>query len=211
MIYAVKVGAVPGLYSTWDECKKQVHGYPGAVFKKFQDFDMDGVRDFMQEVPVNAICTEKDEAPIVPDEGVWIAYTDGSYNPETKACGAGLVLFHDNIKETFSKLNDDPAAEGMRNVTGEILAAWTAIDMATSGGACKLIIRHDYTGISQWANGKWRANNQYTKAYQAKVAAARYLIDIEFEHVPAHTGVTYNEEADRLAKKACGLEGENNE
>ena len=33
--YAVKVGRVPGIYSSWDECLEQVNKYPKAKFKKF--------------------------------------------------------------------------------------------------------------------------------------------------------------------------------
>lgn len=33
--YAVKKGKVPGVYETWDACKAQTHGFPGAVFKSF--------------------------------------------------------------------------------------------------------------------------------------------------------------------------------
>ncbi|XP_033341720.2 ribonuclease H1 isoform X2 [Megalopta genalis] len=33
--YAVAKGHQPGIYGTWDECKAQVHQYPGAIFKKF--------------------------------------------------------------------------------------------------------------------------------------------------------------------------------
>lgn len=33
--YAVKKGRHPGIYRTWDECKKNVDGFPGAVFKGF--------------------------------------------------------------------------------------------------------------------------------------------------------------------------------
>lgn len=33
--YAVKVGLVPGIYETWDECKKNVDGFPGAKYKSF--------------------------------------------------------------------------------------------------------------------------------------------------------------------------------
>ena len=34
--YAVKQGKVPGIYRTWDACKAQVHGYPGAIYKGFE-------------------------------------------------------------------------------------------------------------------------------------------------------------------------------
>jgi hypothetical protein len=33
--YAVQVGRQPGVYDSWPDCQKQVHGYKGAVFKGF--------------------------------------------------------------------------------------------------------------------------------------------------------------------------------
>lgn len=33
--YAVQKGRVPGIYTTWSECEKQVRGYSGAVYKSF--------------------------------------------------------------------------------------------------------------------------------------------------------------------------------
>mmetsp|Transcript_10871 Transcript_10871/g.28309 ORF Transcript_10871/g.28309 Transcript_10871/m.28309 type:complete len:324 (-) Transcript_10871:321-1292(-) len=35
--YAVRVGAVPGIYHSWDECKGQVLRYPGSVYKSFSN------------------------------------------------------------------------------------------------------------------------------------------------------------------------------
>ena len=204
-VYVVRVGRNPGIYPNWDACKEQVNGYPGAVFKKFDSSDKEAIEAFMGGEYKDVAFLDKDSAAMAVADGVWVAYTDGSYNPETKECGAGLVLFIDGKKETFSCLNEDKEAESMRNVTGEILAACMAIDMACHHHAKKLIIRHDYTGISEWANQHWQAKNKYTQAYQNKVFVARKFIDIEFEHVPAHTGVKYNEEADMLAKKACGM------
>eukprot|EP00961_Rhodomonas_salina_P083306 1119123-Rhodomonas_salina.1 len=33
--YAVKVGRCVDIYTTWDECSAQVHGFPSADFKGF--------------------------------------------------------------------------------------------------------------------------------------------------------------------------------
>ena len=33
--YAVRTGRNPGIYRTWDQCKKQVMGYPAAQYKGF--------------------------------------------------------------------------------------------------------------------------------------------------------------------------------
>ena len=38
-VYAVKKGLVPGLYKTWSDCAQQVNGYPGAVYKKFDNIN----------------------------------------------------------------------------------------------------------------------------------------------------------------------------
>jgi len=38
-VYAVKKGLVPGIYKTWVDCVEQVNGYPGAVYKKFDDIN----------------------------------------------------------------------------------------------------------------------------------------------------------------------------
>lgn len=37
--YAVKKGKKPGIYFTWNECKKQVSGYSGAQYKSFESED----------------------------------------------------------------------------------------------------------------------------------------------------------------------------
>ena len=34
-MYSVYKGYQPGIYNSWDECKKQIIGYSGAKFKKF--------------------------------------------------------------------------------------------------------------------------------------------------------------------------------
>ena len=33
--YAVRFGRIPGIYTSWNECKKQVNGFKGAIYKKF--------------------------------------------------------------------------------------------------------------------------------------------------------------------------------
>ena len=203
--YAVRVGLTPGIYESWDECKTMVIGYPKAEYKKFATYPE--AEQYMGKTPTTT--------PTVPDEeypseartpGVYVAYTDGSYNLEDSVAGAGLVLFHDGIKSTFNDVEHNEEATKMRNVAGEILAAEMAIDMAIAAGASKLIIRHDYTGISEWAELRWKAKNPFTAHYQSKACGARLHLQLVFEHIDAHTGNAYNEEADRLAKKAVGLE-----
>ena len=45
--YAVRQGRKIGMFLTWDECKKQVMGYPGAIYKSF------GTEEEAKEYPVS--------------------------------------------------------------------------------------------------------------------------------------------------------------
>lgn len=44
--YAVKCGRRTGVYGSWDECREQVDGHPGAIYKGFK-YNADAVA-FMQ-------------------------------------------------------------------------------------------------------------------------------------------------------------------
>ena len=65
--YAVKKGRSPGIYETWADCKKQVDGFPGAVYKGFPV--REEAEDFMgqkDKTPEDAVETVKAEA-----SGTW--------------------------------------------------------------------------------------------------------------------------------------------
>ncbi len=34
--YAVKKGHKKGIFESWDECKKNINGYSGAIYKSFK-------------------------------------------------------------------------------------------------------------------------------------------------------------------------------
>ena len=38
--YAVRVGRIVGIFFTWEDCKRQVHKYPGAEYKSFDRIDL---------------------------------------------------------------------------------------------------------------------------------------------------------------------------
>ncbi|VUZ51707.1 unnamed protein product [Hymenolepis diminuta] len=52
--YVVKAGKTPGIYGTWSECQKQVHGFTGAIFRKFST--MAEAEKFLEDdVPVSFV------------------------------------------------------------------------------------------------------------------------------------------------------------
>lgn len=192
--YAVKKGHKPGIYTSWDECKKQVEKFSGAVYKSFTS--LEDAKNFI-----------KLEEEKIVDYGL-IAYVDGSYNIKTKEYGFGCILIEGQkvIKELSGK-GDKEALVSMRNVAGEILGSLAAMKFALENGYPGVCIYYDYEGIEKWANGLWRANKIGTQNYQKLVNEYRKKINISFIKVLAHSGDFFNERADKLAKKVVGING----
>ena len=192
--YAVKTGRKPGIYLSWDACKAQITGYSGAVYKGFETEDE--ARLFLSDSRI-----EKE-----PSEDALVAYVDGSYNVATKEFSYGMVLLEAEkvIAKECEKSNDASLA-AMRNVAGEIKGAEAAMRYAKEHDRKELVIYHDYEGIAKWCLGEWKANKEGTKAYKAFYDAISRQIQITFVKVKGHSGDTYNEMADQLAKQALGL------
>lgn len=135
------------------------------------------------------------------------AFVDGSYNAETHTYGWGGFLIdkfgHKHILQGSGK---KVTLSKMRNVAGEILGASDAIQTALKLGMKELTIYYDYEGIEKWVTGKWCARKKETKQYAAFAeSAVKSGLKLYFEHVKAHSGIPFNEEADNLAKKSVGL------
>ena len=136
-----------------------------------------------------------------------IAFVDGSFNVSNSKIGSGIVLLYPN--GTIKKFSLTIVAEseeliGMRNVSGEIMAAHRAAIFAKNERK-SITIFHDYEGVAKWVNGEWKAKKPETKKYQDAMTDLMKRIEIKFVKVPAHAGVHFNELADRLAKDACNL------
>lgn len=199
--YAVKKGRKTGIFRSWNECRAQVDKFSGAVYKGFETLEeAQAYLDGEKNAPVSSSPED------FLKEAELVAYVDGSYNPANGKYGCGCVLLYDDHVETLSKTGDDPEAASMNNVAGEILGAVCAAEYAAAHGFSSLLIAHDYTGVGCWADGSFQAKNRFTQTYQQTIEKYRRMLTIKFCKVDAHTGIKYNEMADRLAKKAVGLE-----
>ncbi len=192
--YAVKKGRQIGIFSSWNECEKQVKGFPGALYKSFTS--KDEAEAFLDLSPKMTI-----------DNDGLIAYVDGSYNQKNKQYGYGCILLYGQqvVAQYYGK-GDNPEYVTMRNVAGEIAGAQRAIEYAIEHQYPLVCIYYDYEGIEKWANRIWKANKPGTIAYQKFVEKSRQHIQITFMKVLAHSGDFYNEMADSLAKKAVGIQ-----
>ena len=86
--YAVKRGKVPGVYTSWEECQKQLKGFKGNCYKGF----------FTQEEAENFLIDKQ------PKFCEAVAYTSGGYNIYTDHYGWGGILSNKSKKKLKKNL-----------------------------------------------------------------------------------------------------------
>ncbi|MCI8668798.1 MAG: reverse transcriptase-like protein [Lachnospiraceae bacterium] len=197
--YAVKEGRIPGIYLSWEDCKVQVNGYSGAVYKSFSSESE--ARSFMEN---HADTADMNTCP-ESDPGTVLAYVDGSYGSSSDEFSYGMVILDHGREYKFSEKIVDKELAAMNNVAGEIKGAEAAMKYALEKGFQKLIIYHDYEGIARWCLGEWKTNRKGTRDYKAFYDSIKDRLQVHFVKVAGHSGDKYNDMADELAKQALGI------
>ena len=218
--YAVKQGRKTGMFLTWDDCKKQVMGYPGAIYKSFgtreeaeaylgvtgaQTGQKNGTVDATERTAGITRSVSSGNNKSENTENAVEIYVDGSYHAATKEFSYGMVVLIDGKEEKFSQKMTDPELAQMRNVAGEIKGSEAAMQYALDHKIPSIIIYHDYQGIASWCNGDWKANKPGTIAYRDFYREASRKIKIQFRKVKGHSNDKYNDMVDQLAKEALGI------
>lgn len=190
--YAVKKGKKTGIFSTWDECKEQVTGYKGAVYKSFKT--LSEAEAFLER-------NEEKIENIEEVDGVY-AYIDGSFDRINGIYGSGVVIVDGDKKHEYKHAGNREDYAQLHNVAGELEAAkfvmWYAVDKKIK----EITLFYDYQGIEAWAVGDWKANLPYTQDYVKFYNKVKTAVKVNFVKVKAHTGIELNEVVDKLAKEA---------
>ena len=197
MYYAVKKGRETGIFESWEECQKQITVYSGSEFKKFKE-----LYQAEEYLSISELNIEKND-----DLNGLHAYIDGSFSTKLQETGYGAVILYNGevihtIKGSSKKYID------MRNVAGELFAVAVSIKWAVENGYKSITLHHDYSGIAHWAKGEWKRKQEGTINYKKFIDDISEKINISFVKVKGHSGDTYNDMADRLAKEAVNITDE---
>lgn len=131
---------------------------------------------------------------IPPD---YSAFVDGSFIDGR--VGWGAVILHN--ARTVEKLKGGAKMPEARQVGGELTATIRVLEWCTHHHVDAITIFYDYEGIEKWATGEWRATKPLTQRYQERLK--EFDIHITWQKVPAHSGIKWNELADKLAKQGA--------
>ncbi len=201
--YVVKEGAKIGIFTNWAECQASVKGYKGAVFKGFET-KAEALEWQNGSVSVSSDHSESSKE-YIPLDSIgpidYEVYTDGSFCKGRYSYGYAFIKDGEVIFES-NGVGEDLEAASMRNVAGELAAVVHAVEKAKKLSA-RILIYHDYSGVSHWVTGDWQAKNKFTQAYVAFMREHHGLY--EFKKVTGHSGDRFNDYVDRLAKLALGI------
>lgn len=216
--YAVKKGKIPGIYCNWEEAKKQIKGFSGAIYKSFPTLEQ--AEEYMakdiNELKLNIDKIEKDinsklEKKIknIGDKEV-IAFVNGSYSSNIdgkEKYGFGALLFTKKHKERLFKAFVNKEYMASKNIAGELIGVMQSISWAIKNNKDKITIYYDYEGVEKWAKKEWEAKQKITRKYRKFIDEKSKLIDINFVYTKADSGIRYKEIADSLAKRSLESQG----
>lgn len=195
--YAVKKGHSIGVFKTWTECQAATKGFPGAAFKSFESEEE--AEAYVADFDIYLDHIKKDI-----EDGYIVAFTDGSYDKDTKQYSYGVVIIDNNLVEfELSGSSKNEAYADSANIAGEVFGLINALDWSVSNNFRKIKIYHDYIGLSEWVTGRWKANSSIALLL-VSIIQKKYIdvVEIAFEHVKGHSNNRFNHKADQLASDA---------
>ena len=204
--YAVRRGRQVGIYTSWADCRAQVHGYAGAQYKAFPTHAEAeaylvaaelGVSQPLPQIGKPQRSSETGSRVQVWVDGACVAASDGALY-----IGWAFLVNEDGQEWHRDSGSDVPADSYQhRNVAGEIMAVRKAIAWCQLAGIKEMSIHYDYQGLESWVTGDWKAKTSFTQEYASLVQNSRLII--HWVKVKAHSGELGNEIVDTLAREAA--------
>jgi ribonuclease HI len=220
--YVVHKGEKPGIYSTWNECKKNVDNFEGAIFKKFENekeaiqFLQSGFGNYKKKEKVD-LPEKKSISETLDKDSIYI-YTDGScikMKNKIVIAGYGIYIPSKNISIALPLLN-----QKITNNRAELSAIIESInylnDEEINNNIIKIVTDSQYSMYLFHGTGERYEKNGYKQDGKGvpnidlikKLLEIKRKYNIDLIKVRAHTGKKdvhslNNEIADKLANEGA--------
>lgn len=193
--YAFK-GEEKKIFESWDQLQKYAEDKKGYTQKSFSS--LEEANAFLEGKDIYGEAVKKKN-----DEGFVVAYTDGSYEEKISAYSYGaFIIAPDGKTKELCGAGNRPEFVSTRNVAGEIFGVIEALKWTYYNGYSKLLVYHDYEGLSKWASGEWGAKSPVSLFYLESIKKYLKIVDCSFVKVKGHSNDKYNDMVDKLAKDA---------
>jgi ribonuclease HI len=186
--YVVKKGIIPGIYRYWNECQEQINGYPGAIYKKFNN--MQEASKFLASNDINLLndvsssdepkkikdtfhgkLKNKDDSIFNQDNNMYLTdytymFCDGSAIHDTNyksiRCGFGIFAIKSNGDSV--SLSQELINSGTNNLAelNAILTGFKIIKKIESKQTCIISdSKYALNCLLVWSEN-WKVNNWLT-------------------------------------------------
>jgi ribonuclease HI len=213
--YAVRCGHKPGIYRSWEECRRQVEGYSNAEYKRFASMDEAGhyltgnARPKPAEpVQINLTKPPRDESGL---KEVTI-YADGACmgNPGPGGYGA-IITFGERRKELSAgfRLTTNNRMEILGCIAG-LSALKEPCDVTVYSDSRYVVNTMTKSWAIRWKKNEWKrkdAGGEMKDALNKDLWIQMLeLCDkhrVQFKWIRGHSGNEGNERCDALARAAA--------
>jgi ribonuclease HI len=217
--YVVWAGRETGIFTDWNNCKKQVDGFTGARYKSFTsraeaEAAFTGAKPTAgtggRVVSAGAKIKTYNATEVNALPGDVKIFTDGGCEPNPGEAGSGLAVYRDNaVTELWYGLYNPNGTnntaelnalhQGMLMAKDEIAAGKTAVVFSDSQYSIQCIVQW----AAGWEKAGWKKKSGEIKnleLIQTMYSLYQQLKEsIQILHVNGHVGLEGNELADRMS------------
>lgn len=230
-VYAVANGKKTGLYFSWQECQKQVKGFPNAVFQGFADEQQ--AKNWLQQqkkvtnqapLPQLVENNEPLAPPTLPETLDLVVWSDGGCRNHGNFAG-GAVKANDVAAWAYliydgKTMHQDTAGKlGATNNKMELLGLINALNyLKTTGATTKKILvvldsKYVLDGICKgwlrrWEQNGWKTTTGAVKnksQWQQLVVLLRQFSAMQFRWTKGHANDWGNNYVDELLNQTMDL------
>jgi ribonuclease HI len=220
VFYAIARGRNPGIYTNWPEAQKQIKGFNGAKFRKFDT--RQEAQAFIDDNPVLkqssilGIFAQAEDPQ--ENDNCLICFTDGacSANGTIGARSSFAIVWPYHEEYNYAQRVEGDAQTNNRGEFGALIYAMKQASVIDQSNTKTLIVYTDsmllIKSLTEWLPS-WKRNN-WNKSDGQQIANLDLVQELDMlmqhrkialRHVRAHTKGTdwesrYNDKVDRLAR-----------